>query len=289
VVMRPQNIVFVMGPTIIAALVVRDWRKPKVLAAMAVGIVLGLAEWVIGAYLWFGGLANRIHEAGQEPPTLGLHFSFFRQVKVLSGPWYCQVSSQCQGWNMPGETLWFVALLGFALLGLYAVWRRPERRSSLLAALSGLWVLVLYSLLVPFGAPRYLLPTFALFAILAADGIEWLATQSRWRTAGIVVSCLFLLTGVVTQRIVLNREVAAQSGIGRPFATYGKALVARGVRPPCLMTSAYVAYYVGCTGPWTGQTVQDLMASSPQGVNGWKIEKVRNVKPGITFRVWVPK
>ena len=38
VLMRPQNIVFLMGPAILAALVVRRWRKLKVLIAMAVGI-----------------------------------------------------------------------------------------------------------------------------------------------------------------------------------------------------------------------------------------------------------
>jgi hypothetical protein len=288
VVMRPQNIIFVMGPTIAAALVVRDWRKPKVLAAMAAGIVLGLVEWVIGAYLWFGGLTNRIHLAGQEPPSLGLHFSFFRQVKVLSGPWYCQVSIQCKNWNMPGETAWWIALLGFAILGVYVVRHRAERRSSLLAAFSGLWVLVFYSFLVPFGAPRYILPTWALFSILAADAIAWLCTKSRWRTVGIVASCLFVLTGVVTQRIVLNREVAAQTA-SRPYAKYGHDIVRLGIRPPCVMNSAFVGYYVGCSGPWTGQTVDQLLAHPPPGSNGWRLLRLRHLKPGVSFRIWVPR
>ncbi len=284
VVMRPQNIAFVMGPTIVAALAVRRWRKVSVLAAMAAGIVLGLAEWVIGAYVWFGGLANRIHLAGQEPPSLGLHFSFVRQMKVLSGPWYCQVSRQCPGWTMPGEIAWWLALLGFGVLGLYAVWRRPERPSSLLAAFSGLWVLVFYSFLVPFGAPRYILPSLALLAILAADGIVWLSTESRWRVAGILVSCLFLLAGVITQRIVLNREVAAQTA-SRPYASRGEHLVKLGVRPPCIMNSAFVAYYVGCSGPWTGQTVQQLLAGSPQGADGWKVLHTSDQQT----KIWIPK
>jgi hypothetical protein len=284
VLMRPQNIAFVLGPTIVAALVVPAWRRPKVLLVMAAGIVAGLAEWVLGAYLWYGGLASRIREAGQEPPSLGLHFSFFRQIKVLSGPWYCDSAQSCRGWNMPGETIWWAALLGFGILGLYAVWRRPERSSSLLAAFSGLWVLVFYSLLVPFGAPRYLLPTWALLAILAADGIAWLATKSRWRTAGIVVSCLFLLTGVVTQRIVLNREVASQTA-GRPYEAKGRHLVKLGVRPPCVIGSSYVAYYVGCTGRWTGQSLHELLASTPQGANGGKLLHL----PKLKMKVYVPK
>ena len=42
VLMRPQNIVFIMGPAILAVIFVRDWRKPKVMVAMGVGIALGL-------------------------------------------------------------------------------------------------------------------------------------------------------------------------------------------------------------------------------------------------------
>ncbi len=90
VMMRPQNIVFILGPAIAAVVFVPAWRKPKVLLAMGAGIALGLIEWAAEAFLWFGGLANRIHLAGQEPPSLRPYFSFWTQVKVLSGPWYCQ-------------------------------------------------------------------------------------------------------------------------------------------------------------------------------------------------------
>jgi hypothetical protein len=269
VMMRPQNIAFLLGPTIAAALFVPAWRKPRVLVAMGVGIVLGLAEWTAEAYLWYGGLASRIHLAGQEPPSFGAYFSFPFQLKVLSGPWYCQPGS-CPDWRMPGETLWWVALLGLGILGVYAVWRTSAKASSLLAVFTGLWVVVFYSLLVPFGAPRYFLPTYALLAILAADGIAWLVTESRWRTAGVVLSCAFLLTGIVSQRIVLNGEIANQVKT-RPFAAKAARLVKQGVRPPCLVASSpFVGYYAGCGGPWTGETLHQLLARTPQGLHGWR-------------------
>ncbi len=103
VLMRPQNVVFLMGPVILAALLVRRWRKLQVLVAMAVGIALGALEWGIGAYLWYGGLSERIHLAGQEPPALKLYFSLGTQLKVLNGPWYC-IPPHCTGWAEPGET-----------------------------------------------------------------------------------------------------------------------------------------------------------------------------------------
>src|SRR4029077_11001640 len=83
VLMRPQNIVFIMGPAILAAIVVPRWRDRRILVAMAVGTALGCLEWLIGAYVWYGGLGTRLHEAGQEPPAFSLYFSAGTQAKVL--------------------------------------------------------------------------------------------------------------------------------------------------------------------------------------------------------------
>lgn len=283
VLMRPQNIVFLMGPAIGAAIVVPGWRKPKVLAAIGVGIALGCIQWIAEAYAWYGGLGSRIHLARQEPPSFGFFFSGALQVKVLSGPWYCTSAGACRGWNFPGETLWFVALAALAVLGLCIAWQRATKASSVLAAVTAIWVIWFYSFLVPFGAPRYILPSLALGAILAADGIAWLLTEWKWQTAGAVLTCAFLLLGVLTQRFVLNREVANQVA-GRPFVAQAKMLSDLGVRAPCVMSSSYIAYYLGCTGTWTGETVHQMLARSPGGVRAWRLLHL----PGLTTVVYVP-
>ncbi len=54
--MRPQNVVFVMGPVIVASVVVA-LRQLRVWAAMGAGVALGFVEWLAGAFLWFGGWA----------------------------------------------------------------------------------------------------------------------------------------------------------------------------------------------------------------------------------------
>jgi hypothetical protein len=269
VLMRPQNIVFIMGPAILAVILVRSWRRPKVLGAMGIGIALGLLEWVIGAYLWYGGLGSRIHLAGQEPPSFGLYFSFGTQAKVLNGPWYCIPPAGCHGWEMPGETVWYVAFLAVVVLGLWATWRTSAKASSVLAAATAIWVIALYGLLVPFGAPRYLTPSLALMSILAADGVAWLVTKARWRRTGVAIACLFLLAGVVSQRVVLQRE-ASQQMAGRAFEV--NATIARdaGIRPPCAMDSPWAAYYTGCMAPWTGETMPELLARTPQGLKAWR-------------------
>jgi len=269
VLMRPQNIVFLMGPAILGVLIVRRWRRPKIVLAMGTGIALGVLEWILGAYLWYGGLADRIHLAGQEPPGLSLYFALGTQMKVLNGPWYCIPPTGCSGWAMPGESVWWVALLALAVLGLCLAWRTSSRASSVLAAATALWVIVLYSFLVPFGAPRYLTPSLALMSILAADGVAWLVTKARWHRTGIVIASLFLLGGIVSQRVVLQREVVQQVP-GRSFQADAAVLREAGVRPPCVVVSPSVAYYAGCMAPWTGESLPEFFARTPQGVNGWQ-------------------
>jgi len=269
VLMRPQNIIFIMGPALLAVLLVRSWRKPRVMVAMGVGIALGILEWVVGAFVLYGGLASRIQQAGQEPPNFSLYFSLPTQFKVLNGPWYCVPPTGCHSWNSPYESFWWLAFLAVAALGLWVGWRSAAKTSSVLAAATALWVVVLYSFLVPFGAPRYLTPSLALMSILAADGVQWLVTKASWRRTGIVFACAFLLAGVISQRFVLGRETHEQS-FERSYLTQAYQLHAAGIRPPCAIDNPSDAYYIGCIAPWTGETMPELLAHTPQGLKAWR-------------------
>jgi hypothetical protein len=291
VLLRPQNIVFALAPTLLAPLLVRGWRQRSVLIAMIVGIAVGVLEWVVESYLWFGGLASRIQFAGQEPPRLSLNFSLPMQVKVLSGPWYCMSQQGCPNGNYPGLLLWWLAFFGLVALGLYAVWRRPEKASSVLALITGAWSAALYILFVPFGAPRYMLPTFALFAILAADGIRWLATVPRWRTIGIGLATVFVLTGVVSQHFVLTRETANQATIRKGFEASAAYVRSHGIRPPCAVISPSVAYIAGCTAPWSvdngrpaRKAMRWVLAHGYPGTGTW--HEVYLGRPGLK-EAWV--
>jgi hypothetical protein len=283
VLMRPQNVVFIMGPAILAAAMVPAWRNRRVLIAMAVGAALGCLEWIIGAYVWYGGLTTRLHEAAQEPPAFSLYFSLGTQMKVLSGPWYCVPPGGCRGWAMPGESAWWLVFLGVAVLGLWVSWQTAARSSAVLAAATAVWVIALYSFLVPFGAPRYILPSLALMSILAADAVAWLVTQAPRRKTAVAFTCVFLLSGMVSQRIVLQHAVAAEA-TGRPFVAEAAELRSLGVRPPCAIWSPSVAYYLGCTAPWTGGSIHEVLSLTPQGAGGWRKEMLAN---GST--VYVPK
>ena len=284
VLMRPQNIVFLMGPVIVAALVVRRWRRLRVLVAMGVGVALGCLEWVAGAYLWYGGLFERIHLAGQEPPPLGFYFALGTQVKVLNGPWYC-IPPSCTSFDAPGELAWWIPFLALGVLGLWVGWKRRGlmRASAVLAGGTALWVFVLYSFLVPFGAPRYILPSLALLAILAADGIAWAIRGLRWRKTVVVLSCLFLVSGMISQRILLNRQVQFQIQ-SRNYQQQAAELRELGVRAPCAMEAPSVAYYLGCSAPWTGMTMPEFLARTPEGIKGWRLLQI----PGLTTVIYMP-
>jgi hypothetical protein len=283
VLLRPQNIAFVLGPLIVAAVLVPAWRNRGVITAIAVGIVLGLAEWIGEAYALYGGLVNRMSLAEQEPPKLGLYYSLGYQLRVLNGPWYC-LPGECHGVDFPWMAIWWLALLAVVVLGI-AVARRAVglASSSALAAITGAWVIACYALFVPFAAPRYFLPAFALLAINAADGIAWLTAVRRLRVAAIFLACAFLLSGAITQRIVLRGEIRVQDRERADYISHASHLRAEGVRPPCIIESPSVAYYAGCGAPWTGMPMSQYLQRAAGGVSNWRLEHVKGAS------VWVPK
>jgi hypothetical protein len=289
VLMRPQNIVFVLAPTFVAPLVVRQWRQPRVLIAMIIGMALGVVDWVAEAYMWFGGLSNRITLAGQEPPPFRVNFSLLMQIKTMSGPWYCQPApygdpTPCHpGFSHPAVYLWWLAFFVLVAVGLYAAWRLPTKASSLLAFVTAAWVGLLYIVFVPFGAPRYFLPCWALLAIVAADGIAWLVTVPTPRKIGVAAAGVFLLSGIVSQHVVLVAETSSATA-SRPFVQEANALRKAGIKPPCLIPSSpYVGYYLGCVGGWTGGTPSEVLSLTPGGTKGWRAINV----PGRVSPVWV--
>ena len=270
VVQRPQDTAFLLAPLIAAALLIPAWRNRGVLAAFGIGLVLGAAEWLGESYAWYGGPISRLHMMHQEPPKFALYFTLPYQLRVLNGPWYCR-PGECASWNYPWLTIWWLAFLALVIAGVLAM-----RRTGLLAALApvaaALSALAAYTLFVPYAAPRYLLPTIALLTIPAADGIVWLAAAPRWRTAGIVGACAFLLTGVATQQVVRRSETRNQDAVRTAFIRKADRLLYRfDARPPCIVASPSVAYYMGCAAPWTGEPLSQVLAQAPGGPAAWRL------------------
>jgi hypothetical protein len=267
VLQRLQDAAFLVAPLIIAMVVVPAWRKLGVVAAIFTGVAAGLLEWAGESYGVFGGVLSRLHMMKQEPPKFGFYFTLPYQLRVLNGPWYCP-PGQCTGWDYPWLTVWWAALVVFAVLGILAL-RRTMPGLVLVPTAAALSLLLAYTLFVPYAAPRYLLPVIALLTLPAADGIAWLVTAGRWRTLAIATAAVFLVSGAASQHLVRTAQTYDQTSVRKGFMEKAAVARAAGVRPPCIEASTSVAYYLGCSAPWTGQHVRDVVKQAPGGISGW--------------------
>ncbi len=247
--LRPGDAVFLAVPLVLAVLIVPAWRRWPVLACVAAGLLAGLAEWVAEAYLRFGGLAARLHQASAEQGGFGLHLGVWAQLRAVNGPTLCRPCTV--GWRYPVLSLWWLALPLLVALGMVGARRAGNLGSCALAAACGLSVAVQYLFLISYAAPRFLLPTYALLAIPVADGLAWLISATRpdrrWVTASAVAGVL--LIQLAAQHLVLDHETGGTVIFHRDYQHVAADLHRLGIRPPCLVKgeqSIPVAFYAGC-------------------------------------------
>ncbi|GAU66581.1 hypothetical protein SSP35_03_02290 [Streptomyces sp. NBRC 110611] len=115
--MRPVDAVWLAVPLFAVALCVPAWRRSTVLLALPVGVLLGCGEWVVEAYLSYGGLPARLRQAAEIQGGLGWHPSFGDHVRVLQGKTLCRPCDL--EWKYPVTAAWWFAL-PVAVVG--AVW-----------------------------------------------------------------------------------------------------------------------------------------------------------------------
>src|SRR4051794_7260593 len=75
---RPSDVAFLLAALAVATLVVRGVARRvrlTTLAALGLGFAAGFAEWVVEAFVRFGGPVQRLHAAQAEQGPGGLHFS----------------------------------------------------------------------------------------------------------------------------------------------------------------------------------------------------------------------
>jgi hypothetical protein len=298
VLVRWQDAVFLTAPLAAAALVVPAWRRRGTLAAIAVGLAAGAAEWAGEAWAFYGGPVSRLRLAAREPPKLGLYFSLPRQLGHLVGG--CS-PRHCPPWVHPWLGAWWAALLVLAILGIITARRTRSaapavpaapaavpatRATAAVPAACAMTLLAGYTLFDPYAMPRYLLPVIALAAIPAADGITRLAAARRWRAAALPPVAAFLLAGLITQHYVLRAQAASLHYGNARWPAQASYLRHLGVRPPCILGPGHlpVAYYLGCTPAWADQHLPALLARPP-GPSAWHQLHV----PGMRIRVYIRK
>lgn len=247
--MRPPDTVWLVLALAAASLLVRDWRRPVLLCVLAAGALVGGAEWVVEAYVRYGGPVARLRRAGEIQGGLGWYVAVDDHVRALGGRLLCR---PCEvPWRYPATALWFLALPLLVAGGVRTAIGTRDRAPVVLATVTGLALALPYLFTIDYAAPRFLLPAYALLALPVALLLARLGriTAATWRPA-LLGLCMLMLGGhLAVQYAVLDsvaRRVRADTATHVRIAS---ELRARGVRPPCVVTgeeSIRIAYRLGC-------------------------------------------
>ena len=214
---RPSDAVYAAVPIGLVVLLARGyaWRsRLVVLGTLAVGVIAGAAEWVIEAYVSFGGPMQRYHAALGEQGGSGLRFSLGNNARALAGPILCREGCHA---NAPWWAVaWWVGLAVLTVAGLLLA-RRRERLPVVAAVVAGLFCAAQYIFGVWYAAPRFLLPAYALLFVAAAVGLVELVRRAPAGAArAVVVGVIVLLVGaqLVTQAVILRTKVLPPNNHG---------------------------------------------------------------------------
>ncbi|GHH82901.1 hypothetical protein [Streptomyces capitiformicae] len=254
--MRPNDGVAVAVPLLLAAVLMPTLRGHGRLRgrlpAVAAGLVAGALPWVVEAEVRFGGVRNRFAEADQVQGGLGAVFSLRAHLTALDGPLLCR---PCTGDSVRlPVTEWWVLLPLLVGLGLWA--ERRARRST-----APLWLAVAvavataapYLFLVPYAAPRFLLPAYALLALPAAVGLLAVVHRARTRrsvpTAAVLALALLGHWGI--QAGLVHTHAGIQQRARGDWERIASVLREHGVHPPCVLagnrSTIPIAHTAGCT------------------------------------------
>jgi hypothetical protein len=253
--MRPTDAVWITLPLFALLLCVRPGRHLRLLLALVTGLAAGATEWIVEAYVDYGGVGARLSAGSRIQGGLGLHNAVADQLRSLGGRALCR---PCTG-AMPSApvTAWWFVLPLLAVAGLVVAVRGRRTTATLLPLACAVTAAVPYLFLIGYAAPRFLLPAYALLAIPVADALAQLVTApaGRWRTVAVTLVAVGLAGHLAVQFAVLERAVTRTTAEHRVWGRTAADLRRLGVRPPCLVTGAEsvpVAFDAGCASAHTG-------------------------------------
>ncbi|MFI6013187.1 hypothetical protein ACIBAG_30965 [Streptomyces sp. NPDC051243] len=244
--MRPTDAAWIVLPLLVLAVAARHrWLG----VALAAGLVAGGVQWVIEAFVSYGGLRERLNQASRIQGDLGWNLAVDDQLRSLVGSTLCR---PCDG-GMPAPVVyvwWFVLPL-LAVYGLAVAALAGRTTRTLVPLVCAATAAFPYLFMIGYAAPRFLLPAYALLAIPVADALLHLARRpnGRWRPAVAALIAVGLGGHLAVQYAVLDRTVDRSTANRQAWARSADELHRLGVRPPCLLTgheAIPVAYYTGC-------------------------------------------
>ncbi|TGB14422.1 hypothetical protein E2651_05940 [Streptomyces sp. MZ04] len=303
--MRPNDGAAVATPLLLVGLGVlapRSWAR--VLAVLG-GVVAGALPWVIEAYVRFGGVRERLADASDVQGGLRPLAAITAQFTAVDGPLLCRPCGADQIRTVALE--WWILLPVLVAVGLWAVglWAeglgaagRATRGALWLAVAVGVCAALPYLLLVPYGAPRFLLPSHALLALPAGIGLLALADRARASRALAAALAVVLVGHLAVQLPLAHGNGRIQAGARGDWARVTEVLREQGVRAPCVLqgnTSVIpLAYVSGCvaaprasrTGPERPTALVLREGRPPHWARDWRRHPVPDTyAPGWTVLV----
>jgi hypothetical protein len=254
--MRPNDGMAVAVPLLLAAVLMPTLRGHGRLrgrlSAVTAGLVVGALPWVVEAEARFGGVRSRLAEADEVQGGLRAVFSLRAHLTALDGPLLCR---PCTGDSvLLPVTEWWVLLPLLVGLGLWAQRREPRSAASLwLAVALAVATAAPYLFLVPYAAPRFLLPAYALLALPAAVGL--LAVVDRARTRRSLPTAVVLALALVghwgVQAALVHTHAGIQQRARGDWDRIAFVLREHGVHSPCALagnsSAIPIAHTMGCT------------------------------------------
>nr|WP_238420527.1 hypothetical protein [Streptomyces taklimakanensis] len=294
--MRPND-----GAAVAVALLVATVAVPALrgragvrIAAVAGGLAAGALPWVVEAYLRFGGVRERLVEASDTQGGMRPVLGFVHQFTALDGPLLCR---PCDGDGVrpPAVELWLLLSLLVAL-GLWSARRAGTSRVPLWTAVAVAFAAAAqYLFLVPYAAPRFLLPAYALLAVPAGLGLLAAADRARRSRTVAVVLVVALAGHLAVQLTLAHAHAGIQERAREDWRRIATVLHEAGVRAPCLITgnsaTIPVAHTAGCSsaGPGNRRRADAVVtrdAKPPEWARDWPAHTVPDTyNPGWTVVV----
>ncbi|WP_324803442.1 hypothetical protein [Stackebrandtia sp.] len=242
--------VWLAAALVVAAVLVRAWRRPIPVVAVVVGLALGSAQWVVEAYVRWGGVTGRLVASGSAEGGMWPHWNVGNAWRGLSGPLLCR---PCTSAPPPvGHTLWWLALPPLAVAASVVAVRVRKPAATLLPVACATALAVPYLLLLNYSAPRFLLPAYALLSLplatLAIRVVRSVRTDTA-RTIAVAGLVTLFAAHLSTQYADLRDNLLGTEANTARYATVADALHRLGLRAPCLVTGTKappIAYYAGC-------------------------------------------
>ena len=204
---RPFDAAVVFAGVCAAWLIVgRPWPVRALMTA-ACGLVLGIAPWIVEAWIRFGGLGAGVDLATSSSPSLVGNITDY--LLLLDGPLRPPDDAQAIA---AGGLAWVALLVLMAVAGL--LMSTKHGRVQIVAVLAPAIALgLLYLTGIGIASPRYMLPAFALLCV--ASGIGMIECMRRVDSRPVTLVFGVVLVALVTWNLTVVQNVDSAAGVHR--------------------------------------------------------------------------